>query len=139
MRVVAITTDATAHLANIMLMDSGHIQESDIEYVNKKRRKRGEPPLEPIYTMEDAARVAQQFQSVKYREEFEILPGVKGTLVDAGHILGSAAVRLEIEENRQRINLWFSGDIGRRDLPLIRDPVMPENVDLMIMECSFYF
>jgi metallo-beta-lactamase family protein len=132
-----ITTDATAHLANIMLMDSGHIQESDIVYVNKKRRKRGEPPLEPIYTMEDAARVAQQFQSVKYDEEFEVLPGVKGMLVDAGHILGSAAVRLEIEEHHRKINLWFSGDIGRKDLPLIRDPVMPENVDLMIMECTY--
>ena len=130
-------TSATAHLANIMLMDSGHIQESDVFYVNKRRVKRGQTPVEPLYTLEDAANVAQYFQSLSYGVEFEPVPGVVAYLVDAGHILGSAGMALDIEENGRKTRLWFSGDIGRRDLPLIRDPVLPENAEYMIMECTY--
>jgi metallo-beta-lactamase family protein len=131
------TTSATAHLGNIMLMDSGHIQEMDAAYVNKKRYQHGEPSIEPIYTMEDAGLVAQYFNPVEYEELFEPVPGVTAHLVDAGHILGSAAVVLDVHENGRKFRLWFSGDIGRRDLPLIRDPVLPEKVDTMIMECTY--
>ncbi|MGB7115334.1 MAG: MBL fold metallo-hydrolase [Anaerolineales bacterium] len=131
------TTPATAHLANIMLMDSGHIQESDVKYVNRRRVKKGQPPVEPLYTMEDAALVAQYFQCLPYGREFEPIPGVVAHFVDAGHILGSAAVVMDIEENGRRRRLWFSGDIGRRDLPLIRDPVLPEGADYLIMECTY--
>lgn len=130
-------THATAHLSNIMLIDSGHIQESDAAFVNKKRAKSGEPPVEPLYTQEDAAMVGQLFRGVKYEEVFEPLPGVKAWLVDAGHILGSAAVVLEVEENGRKKRLWFSGDIGRKNLPLLRDPVMPQDVDYLIMECTY--
>ena len=130
-------TDATAHLDNIMLMDSGHIQEMDAQYVNKKHMRRGEPLVEPIYTMEDAAMVAQHFVCVDYDQPFEPVPGVTARLVEAGHILGSAAVALDIEENGRKLRLWFSGDIGRRDMPLLRDPVLPDNVDYMIMECTY--
>ena len=131
------TTRATAHLANIMLLDSGHIQEYDVAYVNKKRARKGEPPVEPIYTMEDAGHVAQYFQPVDYDETFSPVPGVTARLVDAGHILGSAAVVLDIEENGRKTRVWFSGDIGRRDLPLLRDPVLPSQVDTLIMECTY--
>jgi metallo-beta-lactamase family protein len=131
------TIDATAHLANLMLLDSGHIHESDAEYINKKRARRGEPPIEPLYTIEDAGQVAQYFQPLTYEQEFQVLPGVRSHLVDAGHILGSAAVVLDIEENGRRIRLWFSGDIGRRDLLLIRDPVLPRDADYLIMECTY--
>jgi metallo-beta-lactamase family protein len=131
------TTDATAHLSNVMLMDSGHIQESDVQFINRKRLKRGEPPVDPLYTLEDAARVSHYFQSVTYDKAFEPIPGVTAHLVDAGHILGSAAVVLDIEEKGQKKRLWFSGDIGRRDLPLVRDPVLPEAVDILIMECTY--
>jgi metallo-beta-lactamase family protein len=120
-----------------MLMDSGHIQESDIEYLNKKRHQRGEPPAEPLYTMEDAALVAQYLQTWDYNQPFEPVPGVVARLVDAGHILGSAAVALDIEEGNRKLRLWFSGDIGRRKLPLLRDPVLPERVDFMIMESTY--
>lgn len=134
-------TSATAHLANIMLMDSGHIQEMDAEYVNRKHLKRGDPPVEPLYTLEDAAQVAQYMQAMDYNEAFEVFPGVIAHLVDAGHILGSAAVVLDIEEaapfRRGKRRLWFSGDIGRRDLPLIRDPVLPKDADVMIMESTY--
>jgi metallo-beta-lactamase family protein len=130
-------TDATAHLSNIMLMDSGHIQESDVLYVNKKRLQKGEPPVEPLYTLEDAARVAQYFRGQDYDQPFQPLPGVNVRLVDAGHILGSAAIVMDIEENQRKYRLWFSGDIGRRNLPLLRDPILPSQADYLIMECTY--
>jgi metallo-beta-lactamase family protein len=130
-------THATAHLANIMLIDSGHIQELDVEFVNKRRARRGELPVEPLYTMEDAAQVAQYFQGVNYDEAFEPVPGVTAHLVEAGHILGSAAVVLDIKEKGRTFRLWFSGDIGRRKLPLVRDPLLPEKADYVIMECTY--
>ncbi len=130
------TTPATAHLANLMLLDSGHIHEADAAYLNKKRR-RGDPPVEPLYTMEEAGYVAQYFQPIDYGKAFQPIPGVTARLVDAGHILGSAAVVLDIEEGRRKYRLWFSGDIGRRDLPLLRDPVLPEEADYLIMECTY--
>ena len=130
-------TEATAHLANVMLIDSGHVQESDVEFVNKKRARRGEPPMEPLYSLEDAARVAQYFSPLNYHQEFEPVPGVTARLVDAGHILGSAAVVLDIEEKRRKFRFWFSGDIGRLKLPLLRDPELPEKVDYLMMECTY--
>lgn len=131
------TTSATAHLGNIMLLDSGHIHEYDAEYLNKKRRKKGQEPIEPLYTQEDAARVAPLFESVSYRESFQPIPGVEAHLVDAGHILGSASVVLDITEKGKTRRLWFSGDIGRPGLPLIRDPELPEKADFLIMECTY--
>src|SRR5512138_156276 len=89
---------ATVDLAKIMLADSGRIQESDAEFVNRKRLERGEAPIEPLY-------------------------------IEAGHILGSAAILLDIEEKGRKISFWFSGDIGRYKLPLLRDPVLPQDVD----------
>ena len=131
------TTHATAHLSNIMLMDSAHVQESDVAFVNKRRALRGEPPTEPLYTIEDAAMVAQYFQGMDYDEPFEPIPGITGRLVDAGHILGSAAIVLDVQEKNRKFRLWFSGDIGRRNLPLVRDPVMPEKVDYLMMESTY--
>jgi metallo-beta-lactamase family protein len=134
-------TRATAHLANIMLMDSGHIQEYDAQYVNKRRARRGEAPIEPLYTMDDAANVAASINPKPYQEKFEVAPGVLAHFEDAGHILGSAAVVLDIEEktgySTRKLRLWFSGDIGRRGLPLLRDPVLPSQADYLIMECTY--
>ncbi len=131
------TNPATARLADIMLRDSAHVQESDVEYVNRKRMRRGEPPIEPLYTQADAERVADQFVKVEYNQSFEPVPGVNAHLVDAGHILGSASVVLDIQENHRSYRLWFSGDIGRRFLPLLKDPTMPEAADYLIMECTY--
>jgi metallo-beta-lactamase family protein len=128
-------TDATAHLSNVMLLDSGHIQEADAAFLNRKRK--GNERIEPLYTMEDAARVAQYFQPTAYEAEFFPIPGVRARFVEAGHILGSAGVMLEMEEKGRSVRLWFSGDIGRRDLPLLRDPVLPEPVDYLVMECTY--
>ena len=130
-------TKATADLADIMLRDSGHIQESDAMFVNKKRAKRGEPPIEPLYTIEDAEQVSSHFRPMDYEQTFEAASGVIARFVEAGHILGSAAISLEIEENGRKVRLWFSGDIGRRKLPLLRDPVLPDAADYMIMESTY--
>ena len=130
-------TPATAHLANIMLIDSGHIQEDDATFVSRRNLRKGEPRVVPIYTQEQAALVAQYFRAVNYDQPFEPVPGVNARLLDAGHILGSAAIVLDVEENGRKIRVWFSGDIGRRKLPLIRDPILPDRADTMIMECTY--
>jgi metallo-beta-lactamase family protein len=130
-------TPATAHLANMMLIDSGHIQESDVEFVNQHNVKNGSPPVEPLYTQVEAALVAQYFSPVNYDQPFEPIPGVNVRVMDAGHILGSGAVVLDIEEKGRKLRVWFSGDIGRRNLPLIRDPILPDWTDYLIMECTY--
>ena len=130
-------TRATAELGSLMIRDSGRIQESDAEFVNRKRARHGESPIEPLYTEQDADDVAGLFKGVDYVEAFEPIPGVIARFYEAGHILGSASVSLEIEEKGKKIRLWFSGDIGRYRMPLLRDPVLPEAVDYMIMESTY--
>jgi len=130
-------THPTKSLTDIMTRDSGHIQENDARYINKKRAKRGEPPVEPLYTVEDAVRAAWYLVGSEYDTPFEPAPGVRAFFVEAGHILGSASIVLDIEENGQHRRLMFSGDIGRRELPLLRDPVLPQDVDYLIMECTY--
>jgi metallo-beta-lactamase family protein len=131
------TTPPSAELAAIMLRDSAHIYEEDAEYINKKKRKHGEPMVKPLYTIPDAERVPELFHLVGYDKPFEPIPGVTAKLVDAGHILGSAAVVLDIEEHGKKKRLWFSGDIGRYKLPLLDDPVLPEHVNYLLMECTY--
>ena len=130
-------TAATAHLTSVMLRDSGHIQESDAKFVNKRRAKRGEAPIEPLYTMADAAVAAEQLCQRDYDAHFETIPGAVATLVEAGHILGSAGVILDLEEKGRKVRLMFSGDIGRADLPIVRAPVLPKDVDYLIMESTY--
>ncbi len=130
-------TLATTHLADLMLRDSGHIQEADAEYINRKRAARGEAPIEALYTEADAALVKPHFQDVPYDEVFEPAPGASVRLVEAGHILGSAAVVLELREEARKLRLWYSGDIGRRRLPLLRDPVLPDHADILVMEATY--
>ena len=132
-----MATNATVHLTDIMTRDSGHIQESDAEFVNRKRAKRGEPPIEPLYTVEDATQAAQQLVHQGYDTPFEPTPGVTAKLVEAGHILGSAAVILELRERGREIRLMFSGDIGRPLMPIVRDPVLPHEIDYLILESTY--
>jgi metallo-beta-lactamase family protein len=130
-------TPATAHLADLMLRDSGHIQEADAEYVNRKAFNRHQPRIEPLYTKEDAIRVKTHFRGVPYDQVFEPAPGVVARLVDAGHILGASAVVLDLEEKGRKVRLWFSGDIGRRSLPILKDPVLPDTADVLVMESTY--
>lgn len=130
-------THATADLADVMLRDSGHIQESDAAFVNKKESRYGGKQIEPLYTMADAEHVAEHFQGMDYNQQFEPVPGVVARFWEAGHILGSAAISLDIEEKGRKFRFWFSGDIGRMNLPLLRDPVMPEAADYLLMESTY--
>jgi metallo-beta-lactamase family protein len=130
-------TVATADLADVMLRDSGHIQEADAEFVNKRHHERGEPPVEPLYTLEDAEQVAQYFRPQAYNRPVEIVPGVSAEFIEAGHILGSAAIRLTVREEGKTFGFWFSGDIGRYHLPILRDPVLPSDCDYLMMECTY--
>jgi len=130
-------TAATVDLANVMLQDSGHIQEADAKFVSKRRLLRGEPPVEPLYTLEDAEQVGRYLRPKDYNQPFEVFPGLTAEFVEAGHILGSAAIRLEVQEKDHKTRFWFSGDIGRYDLPLLRDPVLPYDTDYVMMECTY--
>ena len=130
-------TPATCDLADIMLRDSGRIQEADVEFVNKKRARKGEPPIEPLYTEEDAVRVKSKLRSRVYQEDFCPVEGVTAQFVEAGHILGSSSVRLTVRENDREYVVWFSGDIGRRNLHILRDPVLPSGVDYLVMEATY--
>lgn len=131
-------TNASMDLADIMLRDSGHIQENDIKYLNKKRRKQGLGSLEPVYTQKDALLAMPQFRSLWYEEKKEVIPGVVAHFVEAGHILGSAAVVLDyLDDAGKSKRLWYSGDIGRYDAPILRDPVLPSDADTVIMECTY--
>jgi len=133
-----LATSATIDLLRSMLPDSGHIQERNAEYANRHRDK-DEPEAEPIYTEQDAHDALSSFRAVSYNTPQEILPGVHLTLIDAGHMLGSATVVLDIEERGREHSrrLVFSGDIGRHDIPIIRDPVVPDAADILIMESTY--
>lgn len=132
-----ICTPATADLCRAMLLDSGHIQEEDVEYVNRQRRKRGEPPVDPIYTQEDAAESLQYFQEVEYDRPYRLESGATVTLYDAGHMLGSAIVAMDWSDNGRPRRLVFSGDLGRPGLPLLRDPTLLEAADILIIESTY--
>jgi metallo-beta-lactamase family protein len=134
-----IATHATRDLCAVMLMDSAHIQERDVEFVNKKNAKRGLPLVEPIYTEQDAANSIKSFVSWNYDRTSNIAPGVNLTFIDAGHMLGSASVLLDIEDQATKRNfrLVFSGDIGRVGIPIIRDPQPPDAADVLIMESTY--
>jgi metallo-beta-lactamase family protein len=130
-------TFATRDLCSAMLRDSAYINERDAEYVNKKRTRKGEPPIEPIYTYADAIASLEFFVSVGYDRPVLVAPGVQCTFLDAGHILGSAIVLLEIEEGQRRIRLLFSGDLGRKDMPILRDPTPAPQADVLLIESTY--
>ena len=132
-----VCTPATRDLCEIMLQDSGYLQEKDVEYVNKKRRKQGKNPFEPLYTVEDAVRCLQNFDTVRYQTSTEVVPGVTVTFYDAGHILGSALVAVDFSENGTTQRLLFTGDLGRRNMPIIRDPTVVDGVDHLLTESTY--
>ena len=130
---------ATRNLSAYMLMDSGYIQEKDVEYLNRKRSRRGEPSVDPIYTRADARETLPLFVSVGEGRPVLIANGVSLTFRNAGHILGSAFVELEIEEfgSGKSWRLVFSGDLGREEIALLRSPAIAAQADLLIMESTY--
>jgi metallo-beta-lactamase family protein len=130
-------TDATADLCNIMLMDSAHIQEQDAAFVSRKHAKRGLPPVEPLYTQADAQASFEHFQSVQYNRPTPIVDGVTATWLDAGHILGSAMIVIDIQEGSRKVRLAFSGDLGRGNNDILRDPDHPREADYLMVESTY--
>jgi metallo-beta-lactamase family protein len=130
-------TQATAHITDLVLNDSAHIQEYDAEFISQRNARRGLPPVEPLYTVANAQAVIPLLNAQAYDKPFQVRPGVLATFFDAGHILGSAGILLEIEEHGRTWRLVFSGDIGRRHLPILRDPVLPPVADFLIMESTY--
>lgn len=128
---------ATEELAQILLPDSGFIQESEVERKNRKLSRAGKPPIEPIYTAEEASRCLKQFRSINEDEVIDVAPGVQVRLRDAGHILGACIVELWIEEEGKRLKLVFSGDLGNSQQPIVKDPSKIENADYVILESTY--
>ena len=132
-------TPATKDLSEYMLADSGFIQEREAEYLNEKAGRKGLPIVEAIYTAEDAKICLQQFKAVEFDQETEIAEGVKFTFKIAGHILGSAQILLEFDDHDtgNHTRFLFTGDLGRHDLPILRDPVAVENIDYLLTETTY--
>jgi len=130
-------THATQDLCGAMLPDSGRIHEGDVEYVNKKRLRKGQPPMEPLYTEADALRTLRYFVGVGYNRPIKITRGIRVTFLDAGHILGSAMVLLESDERDGTARLLFTGDLGQPKLPIVRDPVPMPPVDYLMIESTY--
>ncbi len=130
-------TKATAELCAIMLPDSGHIQEFENEWVNRKRERAGLPPVKPLYTVQDAMDCIKLFKSVRYYEEVRINDRIRMRFNDAGHLLGSSIVELWVREEGREIKLVFSGDLGNRDMPILRDPDIIESADYVFIESTY--
>lgn len=132
-----ISTFATRDLSGLMLMDSAHIQQKDVEFVNKRRKKQGKNLFEPLYTEEEVYKTNRNFVAINYLKEFNITSDIQLTFYDAGHILGSAISFLKIKEKGRIINFAFSGDIGRPGLPILKDPQKIPDVDFFISESTY--
>lgn len=130
-------TDATKKLCEIMLPDSAHIQETEVERKNRKNLRQGLPLIEPIYTTKDAIDCLQNFVSVAYNYKRRITPNIEMRLQDAGHILGSAIVELWITEDGKTEKVTFTGDLGNIDQPIVNDPTILKETDYLIIESTY--
>jgi len=130
-------THATADLTAIMLEDSAHIQENDCAYVNKQERRLGRQCVRPFYDTDDVRRIARQFRSARYKDTIKVAPRVTASFHDAGHILGSAAVRLKYTHRGNTTTILFSGDLGRKSMPILRDPAPPPPCNVLIIESTY--
>jgi metallo-beta-lactamase family protein len=131
-------TPATRDLANLILMDSAHIQAKDIEYLKKRAAKRNEQfNKQPLFTEREVVDCLTRFVTLSYHRPFHLNEGMYAEFYDAGHILGSAVTVLNIERNGTSLSIAFSGDLGRKDLPILRDPEHIPPVDYMVMESTY--
>ncbi|MDD5017714.1 MAG: MBL fold metallo-hydrolase [Eubacteriales bacterium] len=130
-------TGATARLCSIMFPDAGHIQEMETEWQNRKRRRAGKAELEPVYTVEDAKKATKNLKTMDYNKKAEVMDGIAVRFIDAGHLLGSASIELFIKEGGKQTKLVFSGDIGNKDKPIIKDPVYISDANLVFVESTY--
>lgn len=131
------TTSATKDLADLMLIDSGKIQEEDIRYLNKINRRMNLPLRKPLYTAKEASKSTRIFRSISYNQKFCIAKDIFATIVDAGHILGSGLIILDIKDTERTLRLGYAVDLGRRNLPLLNNPVIPKGLDYLILESTY--
>lgn len=132
-----VCTKATLDLCRIMLLDSAHIQENDVKYVNKRRIKRGEEPFKPIYKVTDVEKCLPLFVGVNYNTSYTVYDGLKVSFTDSGHILGSAAVNIELTENGVTKKICFTGDIGRYAGSILKDPEPFPQAEYIIAESTY--
>ncbi len=130
-------TEATRQLCSIMLRDSAHIQEFEAEWKNRKAKRAGDAVYQPMYTLQDAEHTMQLFHGCTYGERIEPAPGISVRFLDAGHLLGSASIEVTVHENGVAKTVLFSGDLGNRNRPLIRDPQNPECADIVVVESTY--
>jgi metallo-beta-lactamase family protein len=129
--------NATKALCEIMLPDSGYLNEKDAEWENRKRRRKGKSLIQPLYTLEDAESCLQQFKSAAYGDEVTVVPGLTLRFFDAGHILGSAIVEITYSNEAESRTLVFSGDLGFRDAPVMNPPVVLPEADIVLLESTY--
>ncbi|MBX3347645.1 MAG: MBL fold metallo-hydrolase [Nitrospira sp.] len=130
-------TRASADLAGIMLEDSARVQEYDCRYVNKQERRRGKTCVQPIYDADDVRKIVKRFEGTRYGDQVKIAPRLTASFHDAGHILGSAAVRVKYTARGNTTTVLFSGDLGRSHMPILRDPEPPPACDILILESTY--
>lgn len=132
-----ITTSATKDLLEILLYDSAHIQESDAEWLTRKAQRAGKPPVIPLYTTEDVMDVMPLIDVRNYGEVFHIGNSIKYRFLDAGHILGSGTLELWFQDSSKEKKVVFSGDIGKKGNPIVKDPLSPKEADFIVMESTY--
>ena len=130
-------TDATCDLCGIMLRDSAHIQEFEAEWRNRKGKRAGDEPYEPLYTMADAEHVIERLVPCGYNEMVEVCEGISIRFIDVGHLLGSSSIEVWAEENGVQRKIVFSGDIGNVNQPLIKDPAYIKDADYVVVESTY--
>tara|TARA_B100002003_G_scaffold200388_1_gene191695 strand:- start:703 stop:2091 length:1389 start_codon:yes stop_codon:yes gene_type:complete len=130
-------TSATKDLAFVVMMDSAKIAAHDVMYENKRRAKQGLPPREPIYTEGDVKNAMKLFQPCEYHDGIYVNNHIRGEFFDAGHILGAASIRLEIVEKGKKTTVVFSGDLGQKDTPIVRDPEFIDKADYVFIESTY--
>ena len=131
------STDATRRLCSVMLSDSAHIQMSDAEWKNRKAKRSGKGAYEPLYDQNDVDATMSLFESYGYNKEFAVTEGISARFFDAGHLLGSSSVKLRLTEDGKECSVIFSGDIGNSERPLLCDPQMPDEADIVITESTY--
>jgi metallo-beta-lactamase family protein len=132
-----IATKATVELCSIMLPDAGHIQEFENEWLNRKRKRAGKPSVKPLYTHQDAIDCMKLFKGVKYGEMLQVNSNIRVRFNDAGHLLGSAIIEIWVVEDSKELKIVFSGDLGNKGMPILRDPSIIESADYLVIESTY--
>lgn len=131
------STQATIEMSALIMRDSAKVQAQDAVRINRKRQRAGEPPLDPLFSAQDVADALQLFKPAPYDAPIAVAPGIRACFAEAGHMLGSASIKLFVEDGSQRKTIAFSGDIGGRGMPILKDPEGFETANVVVMESTY--